>query len=103
MATRTWDGTVGSFDSAADWSPTGVPVAGDIAVIDGGAVGIAGATLQSLILRLGASAAAGGPTLNLLDTTLDVATRVQAAANDGIVRIGAFGTVVNFGAISFTG
>ena len=38
MATYTWNGTNGSYDTAADWSPTGVPGSGDTAVIDAGNV-----------------------------------------------------------------
>ncbi len=32
MTRRTWDGSTGAYSSAADWAPTGVPVAGDTAV-----------------------------------------------------------------------
>ena len=45
MATKVWVGGTGSFNDPSEWSPTGAPVAGDVAIIQ---VGTAIAQMQKL-------------------------------------------------------
>src|SRR5579859_3769337 len=45
MTTRTWIGGTGSFDNPNEWSPGGVPGAGDVAIIS---IGEATLSMQKL-------------------------------------------------------
>ena len=106
MAIKTWDGTVNSFDSAADWSTLGVPMPGDTAIINAGIVNVPGDTLRGLTLQL-QGATGSVPTLNLVDAVLAPDTTLNASNTASFgstpVTLGIQGNVVNRGAMTFTG
>lgn len=70
MANKTWFGGSGSFATAADWTPAGVPQAGDLAFIGTGAVGATGLDLTGVTIHLGHYQPTGAPTLTLRHTTV---------------------------------
>ena len=97
MATKTWDGSNNRFDSAADWSPAGVPQPGDIALINAGTVTIPGETLQGLTI-----VSAGG--LNLGDgTTLAPDTQLTVSGTGGLNGLNTAGQVGNEGIMTVRG
>ncbi len=98
MATKTWDGTTKSFDSAADWSPTGVPQPGDIAVINAGTVTARGGLLQGLNLEANGINGASG-SIGLTDTTIAADTQITFLGIGGILA----GQINNQGIISAIG
>lgn len=102
MTTRTWDGSNNGFSSAADWSPAGLPQAGDTAVINAGTVGVTASLLDGLIIQLEASSSSNS-NLILNGSTISANTKLQAAATSGIASIGVTGRVVNDGLITFSG
>ena len=96
MATRTWDGSSNRFDSAADWSPAGVPQPGDIALINSGTVTASGA-LQGLTI-----ASAGG--FRLEDgATLAADTQLTISANGGLNALNVAGQVGSRGIVTLRG
>ena len=103
MTTKTWNGSVDSFDDPLAWSAAGVPGPGDVAVINAGTVTVPGDTLRGLALQLYGTTSST-PRLNLVDATLAGSTTL-AANNSGSVAmpIGIVGTVVNAGITTLTG
>lgn len=96
MATRTWDGSSNRFDSAADWSPAGVPQPGDVALINSGTVTAAG-ELRGLII-----ASAGG--FRLGDgATVAADTQLTVAADGGLNALNVAGQVSNRGIVTIKG
>ncbi len=83
MAVKTWDGTTGSFDSAADWSPVGVPQPGDFAIINAGTVTARGGLLQGLDIEANGLNGASG-SLDLTDTTVAPDTQITFLGIGGI-------------------
>ncbi len=67
MTSKAWFGGSGSFDTAGDWSPTGVPVAGDTATIGTGTVAVTDDNLIDIPVTLGSY---HGATLALTDSIL---------------------------------
>lgn len=98
MATKTWDGTTNSFDNAADWSPVGVPQAGDFAVINAGTVTARGGVLQGLNIEANGLNGASG-SLDLTDTTIAADTQITFLRTGGF----AAGQVNNQGIITAIG
>ena len=98
MAVKTWDGTTNSFDSAADWSPVGVPQPGDFAIINAGTVTARGGLLQGLNIEANGLNGASG-SLDLTDTTIAPDTQVTFLGIGGI----AAGQVNNQGIITAMG
>ncbi len=97
MSIRTWDGSTNRFDSAADWSPAGVPQPGDIALINSGTVTASGGTLQGLAI-----VSAGG--FNLGDgTTLAPDTRLTVSGTGGLNTLNTVGQVGNQGIVTVRG
>lgn len=98
MATKTWDGSINRFDSAADWSPGGVPQPGDFAAINAGTVTASGGVLQGLNIEVNGLNGASGM-LDLTDTTLTADTQLTFLGTGGI----AAGQVNNQGIITARG
>lgn len=98
MATKTWDGSINRFDSAADWSPVGVPQPGDFAAINAGTVTASGGVLQGLNIEVNGLNGASGM-LDLTDTTLTANTQLTFLGTGGI----AAGQVNNQGIITAKG
>ncbi len=97
MAIKTWDGSNNRFDSAADWSPAGVPQPGDIALINSGTVTTPGGPLQGLII-----VSAGG--FSLQDgTTLAADTQLTISGMGALNTLNAVGQVGNQGIITVQG
>ena len=81
MTTRTWDGSSNAFTSAADWMPTGVPVSGDVAVINAGTVSLS-STPTGVIIQLNElSGATTSTTLALNGVTLDSTVSLAVTNN----------------------
>lgn len=55
MATKTWNGGAGNYRTGSNWSPSGVPVAGDTVIIQSGAAAIASGTIDGNFLRFGSN------------------------------------------------
>lgn len=97
MSIKTWDGSTNRFDSAADWSPAGVPQPGDIALINSGTVTASGGTLQGLAI-----VSAGG--FNLGDgTTLAPDTQLTVSGTGGLNTLNTVGQVGNQGIVTVRG
>ena len=108
MTTRTWNGTSDTYSNAADWSPAGVPVAGDTAVINSGTVNLA-TLLSGVIIDLNeASGATTSTTLALNNATLDATssltvTNSQPSVTSTPAVISVTGTSTFAGTESFNG
>ncbi len=107
MTTRTWNGSNGSFSSAASWSPAGVPAAGDVAVINAGTVAVAGA-VSGVAFQLNEPSGGGASTtLALNGATLDSASTLvvnnQNAFNSVAPAISTSGISTIAGTGSFYG
>jgi hypothetical protein len=100
MTTRTWNGSNASFDTASDWSPNGIPSAGDTAVINSGTVSVNSETLSGIVVSL-ASSGSNFPTLVLNDATLDPSTRIRGNTGSLAVVLEVNGTVTNQGIATF--
>ena len=100
MTTRTWNGATDSFSNAADWSGGVVPVAGDIAVINAGAVTATGALPGALTITMDGT---NGPTLTLSNGTLVAGTQFKANDQTAFVTLNTSGISTNAGAVRFTG
>jgi Hyphally regulated cell wall protein N-terminal len=76
---KIWNGATADIRTAADWSPTGSPGAGDIGVISSGAVLANGLFLDGFLLRLIGNALGVAPTLEMTGTKLghDFSVRAQ--------------------------
>lgn len=81
MTTRTWNGASDAFTNGADWSPTGVPVAGDTAVISSGTVTISSPPTSVAIQLVQQSGTTVSTTLNLSNVTLDASSPVTVINN----------------------
>ena len=100
MTTRNWDGTGAAYSSGADWSPSGVPQAGDVAVISSGTVTIGRSDLANAVtLRLAPTRAALGVTMRNTVISPGDEVDILAGSNGASVRVGLLGTVANFGTI----
>ena len=98
MAVKTWDGTINSFNSAADWSPVGVPQPGDFAIINAGTVTARGGLLQGLNIEANGLNGASG-SIDLTDTTVAPDTQITFLRTGGF----AAGQVNNQGIITAIG
>lgn len=107
MTTKTWNGSNGNFTDANSWSPAGVPVAGDVAVINAGTVAVpsspSGVTIQ-LVERSGGTAAT---TLALngiaLDASVSLVTNSQNNYNSVSPTLAVTGASSLAGTDSFYG
>ncbi len=70
MANETWDGSTANFFNATHWTPTGVPQAGDTAVIESGTVTVRHQTLDDLTMLLGSHDPSSTATLSLRNAKL---------------------------------
>ena len=102
MATKTWNGSNASFNTAADWSPTGVPMAGDTAVINSGTVALSSA-LSNVAIQLNEIAGAtAATTLSLTNVTLDASSPLTVTNNQPSLTAAAPVIAVN-GAVTLAG
>ena len=67
MTDKTWFGGAGSFNTASDWSPTGMPVAGDTITLGTGTLNVKDQNLIDIPITMGSYY---GATLNLKDSIL---------------------------------
>jgi hypothetical protein len=61
MTDRTWEASVGAFDEPLNWSPPGIPQAGDMLDINSGVVDASSDTLSGYTIDLGGPSAGPGP------------------------------------------
>ncbi len=101
MAIKFWNGSSGAFETAAAWSPAGIPAAGDYAIINSGLVTEGGAFADFLTLRLTASAS-NSPRLVLAGATLPATSRLEIAGTDSSASVQVQGQVSNLGTITIT-
>jgi hypothetical protein len=101
MAIKSWNGSSGAFETAAAWSPAGIPAAGDYAIINSGLVTEGGAFADFLTLRLTASAS-NSPRLVLAGATLPATSRLEIAGTDSSASVQVQGQVSNLGTITVT-
>ncbi len=90
MTTKTWDGSSDPLSTAADWSPTGAPKAGDDAIVASGTPSATG-TLNGYELDLAGATATGQPQLDAVDLTLGKRELLSLGEATGAQ---AFGTVL---------
>ena len=106
MSNRTWIGTTGSFTDAASWSPAGVPVSGDTAVINSGNVTASGLTLGGLAIQLNGNTGSE-PIFGLTNSTLAFGSSIvgtnSAPFGNSTIDVGLTGTVANSGIMTFNG
>lgn len=101
MATRQWDGSTNGYSSASDWSPTGTPQVGDVAIINRGMMNIGRSDLASSI-RLQLAPTNAPLQVSLQNTAILPSDEVDilAGKNPAGVRFALLGSVVNFGTIN---
>lgn len=98
MTTRTWNGSSDLYANAADWSPNGVPVAGDVAVINSGTVTATGTDLAAnLVVQVNSTAAITA--FNLVNATVPASDRITGVSAANALFIGVNGSVTNQGVI----
>ena len=102
MAVRNWIVDSGDFGVAANWSPDGVPVAGDTAVITAGTLNLSGALPAAFVLRI-ASTRASSPVAVATDLAIAAGTQVQIVGDGTNATLRIVGTATNAGAITFGG
>ena len=84
MTTRTWGGSAGNWNEAANWSPSdSAPQPGDTAILLSGTAALGGnsTTLGNLTLFLGGS----GGTLSGVNVTFDAASQVHVTGTLGAI------------------
>src|ERR1700759_3434833 len=79
MTAKTWFGGTGSFADAGNWSPNGVPVAGDTAVVEHGTIEIDHQNLSGITLDLNPNPALGSGS-PLVDVSGSILGTVNASA-----------------------
>jgi hypothetical protein len=105
MATKTWNGSTGTWATAGSWSPTGIPLSTDDVVINAGSVTIAGQTCNNLTIGGTCTITGTGLTVNgtFSKITTGTATFTHTAAitfNGSISNTG--GTINQTGTGNFT-
>jgi len=80
MANKLWNGADALYLTPADWSPFGLPAAGDTARIGAGQVTLSSAKITGVALTV-ASSSSASPTFVLSNGTLDPATTLTIAAS----------------------
>lgn len=61
MAFRTWNGGIGYYGDAGNWTPTGVPQPGELAAVTAGTVLVGGLDISDVTLGVGGTNAASEP------------------------------------------
>ncbi len=102
MATKTWNGSDGSFTSNSSWSAQTAPVSGDTAIIAAGTVTATGTLPDSLLIALTASGSSS-PKLILADATLAASSQLNIGADGVSATVRLRGTVANQGTIFASG
>ncbi len=82
MTSRIWNGSTADIRTAADWTPAGMPQAGDTGVVTQGEVLANRLTLDGFTLLLRGSGHAAPPTLGLTDATLGTGFKLHVAASE---------------------
>lgn len=108
MTTKTWNGATDVFTNGADWTPTGVPVSGDVAIISSGTVSLASTPTGVTIQLNELSGATTATTLALNGVTLDstvvlTVTNNQTSLSASAAIIAVTGTSTLAGTESFYG
>ncbi len=101
MTQRTWNGSNGSFNDPAGWTPSGVPVAGDTAIINAGTVAEQGALPAAFLLQL--TAGANSPTLTLANTSIVAGSHLAVVAATANATASFSGAGANLGSIDLSG
>ena len=70
MTLKTWNGSNGNFKNPKDWTPKGVPAAGDDADITNGTVRIRNLDLTDIPLRVSSQSQSNPATLNIRNSTI---------------------------------
>lgn len=102
MATKTWNGTTGSFSDDTRWSPQPAPTTGDVAVINTGSVTATGLLPAALLIALNASSSQS-PELVLSAATLPGSSRLNLNASGSNASLRVRGAVDNQGLFAATG
>ena len=102
MATKTWNGTDGQFNSALDWSSGTVPVPGDMAVINAGTVTSTQPLQAGLVVALVATSSTV-PALVLRDADIAAGATVHGETAASAASLRLTGQVRNAGNITFDG
>ena len=101
MATKNWNGASAAFNTDADWSPTGTPGFGDIAIINAGTVTATGTLAPALAIQL--NAASTSPTLALTAVTIQAGDSITVNGQSSTATLSVAGATVNAGNITLTG
>lgn len=78
MTVKIWNGATAAIYTPGDWSPVGMPVAGDVGIVSHGAVLANGLTLDGFSMHLAGNGLGVPPTLELTGTTLGALFRLNA-------------------------
>ncbi len=100
MGVKFWNGSSGAFETAAAWSPAGVP-GNDLAVINSGTVTEGGVFPGDLILSL-AGSSSSSPRLVLAGATIPTTSRLQISGAGSSPAVQVEGQVTNLGTITVT-
>lgn len=101
MTTKTWNGSADPLSTAADWTPTGVPAEGDVAVIAAGSPTATG-TLNGVEIDIAGASAAGQPQLVATNLTLGALEQISLGESSGATAyatVQARGTTTSHGQI----
>lgn len=102
MATKTWNGSDGSFSLNSNWSSQTAPVSGDTAVITAGTVTATGTLPSSVVIALTASNSAS-PELILSDATIAPSSQLNMTAGGTNATLRVRGAVNIQGTITASG
>ncbi len=99
MTTKIWNGSADPITTAADWTPAGAPVEGDVAIIGAGSPSATG-TLDGYELDIAGKTLDGQPELVLHNATLGTFEVVSLGEASGAT---AYATVVTQGGVTNNG
>lgn len=101
MATKTWNGMTAAYTTDADWSPTGTPGVGDVAIINAGTVTETG-LLQASFVQVTAIPG-NSPTLELNGGTVQSGNRLFVTGNGPLSILSITASSVNAGNVTLQG
>ena len=109
MTLKTWNGSKGNFKNPKDWTPKGIPAAGDDADITNGTVRIRNLDLTDITLRVSSQSQSNPATLDIRNSIIGNLAIVPqtpqqfpvadmnirgTVTEDGFVQLGDFSSVV---------
>ena len=100
MVSKIWNGSDDSFSVANDWSPTGIPGAGDTATIQSGTVTLANSILAGTAVNV-ISSGAGSAALQATNSTIASGSTVYIGASALDATLSVAGTLTNSGVVAF--